>query len=101
MINKGKVVGQYYIKDVSFSKAVLWKDKQLSIPPEVYDRIRGLKEWHFRDFGKGEVWVFVTKDVLPFCLVKKEGQEDQYYFPINLARKTTLNVYKKFYKDLL
>ena len=96
-INWGKVQSNHYIKIVSFSKAVLWKDKQLSLTPVVYEKIKNLREWHFIDEKKEEAWIFFTKEIIPLCVLKQVGQEGQYYFPIAKARIVPIETYKKFY----
>lgn len=86
-INKGEVINGVYIKKVSFASAVLWKDKQLSLPPDVFKKVIHCKEWRFVDIKKGETWIFDPWKVVENAILKKEGQESQYYFPIQLAKK--------------
>lgn len=99
-MNKGIVKGNNYIKYVTFSSAVLWKDKQLSLPPTIFDNIKSLKEWHFIDIKKNEVWVFKTANVIPSVVLKKVGQETQYYFPISMCDKLPLALYHRLYNKL-
>jgi len=88
-INKGIFTGFIYSKYVDFSKAVLWKDRQLSIPQFIYIGLtaNNTLEMRFIDRGKGEMWVFKVEDVLRSGEWKQVGQEKQFYFPIELAKK--------------
>ena len=91
-MNLGKIdyVSKTYIKYVNFSKAVLWKDRQLSLPLPVISTIEkaGIEKIIFIDNNKNEKWMFDTKDVLQRGLQKSVGQEPQWYFPIELATKS-------------
>ena len=64
-INRGWFFGDEYTKNVKFSKAVLWKDRELSLPIYIMDKI--LKEnVHtiiFKDPSKKEKWVFKADEV--------------------------------------
>lgn len=93
-INKGTIDGTKYFKDVSFSTAVLWKDKQLSLPPEIIECCKecGVTELVFTDLHKLERWIFDFANVLKLGILKSEGQEKQLYFPISLARKIKIGV---------
>lgn len=87
-INYGSFNGNIYAKHVEFSKAVLWKDRQLSIPKHVFIGLQAhsTTEMRFIDYKKGEMWVFDPDMVRSFGTWKTEGQEEQYYFPIELAK---------------
>lgn len=91
-MNKGKFEDDNYYKYVDFSKAVLWKDKQLSLPPFIiagfnaYDTKKAI----FTDLKKKEKWIFNTDDILTHGKWKKVGQEKQLYFPIWLAKKKSI-----------
>jgi len=88
----GKIVPIEYIKYVRFAKAVLWKDKELSLPVLVFHKIENLNLPYavFIDRIKKEAWYFKTTDIREHGKVKTEGQEPQYYFPIELARKENI-----------
>ena len=90
-MNLGKFdhIAGTYTKFVSFSKAVLWKDRQLSLPLPVVDTIEkaGITRIIFIDNGKNEKWSFDVKKVLDMGEQKIVGQEAQWYFPIELAIK--------------
>lgn len=92
-MNKGRFKGKKYTKYVDFSKAVLWKDRQLSIPRFIYIGLDAHKteQLEFIDIEKGEKWVFQTDDVKNSGEWKAVGQEEQLYFPIELADKEKLN----------
>jgi hypothetical protein len=88
-INKGNFNGYIYSKYVDFSKAVLWKDRELSIPTFIYIGLEANNtvEMRFIDRGKGEMWVFDVAKVKASGRFKQVGQEEQFYFPIELAKK--------------
>jgi len=92
-INKGKIIGDTYYKNVEFSKAVLWKDRQISIPKEVRDNIRagGVKTIVFSDEKKNERWVASIEEVAKSAIYKQEGQEPQFYIPIGIFKKERIN----------
>jgi hypothetical protein len=89
-MNKGFIKDNIFYKEVSFNSAVLWKDKQLSLPPDVYSKAVVCEKIVFRDLKKGEEWVFDPKDIQRTSVLKKVGQELQYYFPIILAKKVKI-----------
>ena len=87
--NRGKFNGDIYAKYVDFSKAVLWKDRALSVPSFVLIGMRAYntKEMRFIDKEKGEMWVFNVDEVMSKGSFKTVGQEKQWYFPIDMAEK--------------
>ena len=88
-INKWKFNGDIYAKYVDFSKAVLWKDRELSVNKYVLMGMNAYstKEMRFIDLKKEEVWIFNVDEVLAKGKFKKVGQEEQWYFPIDIADK--------------
>ena len=78
-----------YEKIVNFSKAVLWKDKQLSIPVNIFHSLllNNVQRLNYIDRKKGEMWIFKMKDVMSAGVKKAVGQEPQWYFPIEMATK--------------
>lgn len=88
-INKGSFNDDIYAKYVSFSKAVLWKDRELSVPKITLIGMNAYntKEMRFIDSEKGEMWVFDVDEVLSKGKFKQVGQEEQWYFPIDIADK--------------
>lgn len=89
-MNYGTFKDGVYTKQVVFSKAVLWHTRELSLRADIMERIRseGIKKIVFRDRLKGETWTFNPEKVFDRMRLKSGGQEPQYYFPIDLARKT-------------
>ena len=88
-INKGIFANKQYTKYVNFNKAVLWKDRELSLPIYI---IAGFNAYHtekvvFIDRGKGEKLIFKAEDVRDKGFRKTVGQEEQMYFPIEMAKK--------------
>lgn len=90
MKNKGKFLNDTYHKRVTFSKAVLWKDRAISLPPEVVKQFkpRGVKWVEFVDVKKNERWRCDTDTLRGNYEYKQVGQEPQYYFPIELFKVT-------------
>lgn len=86
-----------YVKRVVFNKAVLWCKRQLSLRSDVMERIKrsGVKKMVFVDKTKGEKWVFDTAKVLEIMELKRVGQEDQYYFSIDIAKKVKIEKINK------
>jgi len=88
-MNTGYIKDGVYRKSVLFNKAVLWKDRCLSIPPQILSRIKaqGVTTLRYEDMTKKEIWIFSVEDVEKNMILKKVGQEEQYYFPIDIAKK--------------
>lgn len=82
--NPGRFSGKKYVKQVSFSKAVLWKDRQISLSTRITSQFknRGTEEVIFEDERKNERWIAKVSDLRKMAVLKKEGQETQFYFPI-------------------
>lgn len=89
-MNYGTFKDGIYTKQVIFSKAVLWHTRELSLRADIMEKIRreGVKKIVFRDRLKGESWTFTPEKVFERMVLKSGGQEPQYYFPIDLARKS-------------
>ena len=88
-INRGVFANKQYTKYVDFSKAVLWKDRQLSLPISIIAGFNayGTTKVVFIDRGKDEKWIFSVEDIRERGKRKTVGQEEQWYFPIEMARK--------------
>jgi len=88
-LNTGKIENGIYIKFVDFSKAVLWKNREISINKLVaenwLDKVRSVK---FIDLKKEETWEAGVEKIKENWIFKKEGQEPQYYIPIDIFEKT-------------
>lgn len=85
-----------YIKYVNWNKAVLWKDKQISLNPVIVDKFQEHKTEKvlFVDELKNKVHIALVSDLNKHGMLKKEGQEPQWYYPI------TIFVDKVFKKEL-
>lgn len=86
-INRGSFQNNQYVKYVDFAKAVLWKDRELSLPLEIMDKIlmRETPEMVFINKKRwSERWVFKMETVKKVMRKKQVGQEVQYYFPIDI-----------------
>jgi len=89
-INKGVVAGNTYKKIISINRAVLWKDRQISIHKSVVEgwfKNKDIKHIWFEDRGKSEIWITTVALAERNWILKKEGQEPQYYIPIEIFRK--------------
>lgn len=91
-MNYGIFKGDQYIKKISFSKAVLWHTRQLSLRSDIMHRIQEeeIKYIIFADELKKEQWIFDPIKVFETMTLKRVGQEEQYYFSIDLAKKKKL-----------
>ena len=56
--NIGYINKKIYYKNVSLNKAVLWKDRQISLNPSIISQLVGKKVTHivFMDNSKEEKW---------------------------------------------
>ena len=92
-INKGVIINGEYVKHVSFSKAVLWMTKELSLRSGIVQTlfINDIKKLVFIDDKKKEKWTFKLDDIRREGSLKQVGQETQWYFPIYLAVKSKVN----------
>lgn len=91
-INQGFIVGDTYKKRVSFNKAVLWKDKQISLHPKIVAEIKrlGVKKIVFEDFDKKQRWIISAITFLNNAHLRQVGQESQWYIGIGLFEKTDI-----------
>lgn len=78
-----------YTKKVSFNKAVLWKDKQISLNRAVTVQFKkfGTETVIFIDEVKKERWTASVEKLRECATLKKEGQEPQFYFPITAFKQ--------------
>ena len=88
IFNLGRFEGNKYIKRVNFSKAVLWKDKQISLRADVCNQIRerGVEFIVFEDERKNQRWTASVSELREVAVRKTEGQEEQFYFPIGIFK---------------
>lgn len=87
-MNYGVIRDGIYIKYVSFNKAVLWKNREISICESMVIKFNDrVKQIVFVDRVKSEKWVADYEDVKKIWKLKKEGQEKQYYIPIEVFKK--------------
>ena len=91
-INKGEIIGNTYYKNVNFSKAVLWRDREISLHKDVgdywlTDKIKFIK---FIDRSRNESWTTRVDRVKKVWKLRQVGQEPQYYIPIEvfITKKT-------------
>ena len=85
-MNYGKITGDTYRKDVDFSKAVLWKNREISLSPKILESFGGVKIIEFYDAKKDTLWWASFEKVMEAWKLKKEGQEEQYYIPISVFK---------------
>ena len=86
--NKGTFEGNKYIKRVNFSKAVLWKSKEISLRTDIVKQFnkRGTEIVIFEDERKNERWTASVLELEMASVLKTEGQERQYYYPTSVFR---------------
>ena len=86
--NQGKFIGNKYIKCVNFSKAVLWKSRQISLRPAVVHQFgeRSTKLVIFEDKLKNERWSASVLELQAVAVLKTEWQEEQFYYPISVFK---------------
>lgn len=97
-MNYGRFEKDRFIKQVRFSKAVLWKSREISLSrvTTVAFKPKGIKYVVFEDPVKNERWTASLDDLRPVARFKREGQEEQYYFPIAVFKKTPIDPSKSF-----
>jgi hypothetical protein len=89
LINTGKIIDKDFVKHVTFSRAVLWKNKEISLPPHVMKTIieKKVENVVFIDVGKQKVWKAPLSKVVESSTLRVEGQEEQHYIPIEIFDK--------------
>ncbi len=88
-INKGQIISNQFVKYCKFSKAVLWKDRQISLRDDEFRRAKeaGVKNIIWVDLGKNEMMGHTPEKLEEIGRFKQEGQEPQWYFPIEGLKK--------------
>lgn len=87
-MNKGSINNNIYTKEILFSTAVLWRDKMISLNKAVVDaNFQDIKTVEFIDRYKGEKWTASLVRIKKCWELKKVGQEEQYYIPIEIFKK--------------
>lgn len=83
-MNLGSFIGDTYVKRVKFSKAVLWKSREISISPMITSQFKykNTKYVVFEDVDKNERWRIAVDSMRSVATLKTEGQERQWYIPI-------------------
>lgn len=91
-INSGIFLKYAYVKRVSFRKAVLWKDKQISLNPRIVSQIKskGIKKIIFEDTDKNEQWSISATTFFNNAQLRQVGQEKQWYIGIGLFDKSAI-----------
>jgi len=86
MINQGKIENNRFIKRVSFSEAVLWKSREISLNPATIKKCKdsNVFEIWFEDLNKNERWKILLTDFINNSTLKTMHQERQWYCPISL-----------------
>ena len=88
-INRGEITQGNYVKYCKFSNAVLWKTKEISLPPEEIERAKHYQVEHiiFIDIEKNEMRGAKLQKILDIGEYRTEGQERQLYIPIDELTK--------------
>jgi len=81
-----------YLKKVNFSKAVLWKAREISLNPAIIEKCQSfpVDEIWFEDEVKNERWRITLSDFSKHSELKRYGQENQYYIGIGLFKVETI-----------
>jgi len=84
-INRGQRLGNDYIKFVHFDDAVLWKTKELSLPPEIVEKIKaeGLSNILFADIKRNQKLSISVENFLKNAQLIQRHQESQYYIHLS------------------
>ena len=84
--NPGTFIGEDYVKEVEWNKAVLWMRKEISLRPSVCNEFikRGTKRVVFVDKTKGIKHIAEVEKLRENKHLRVVGQEEQYYFPIDI-----------------
>lgn len=94
--NTGQFKGTTYTKKVSFAGAVLWKDKQISLNLAITNLFKTNKTETviFEDESRNERWTASVDELRVVRILKTEGQERQFYFPISVFKVTPIKKVK-------
>jgi hypothetical protein len=90
--NSGTFIGEVYEKTVDWNRAVLWRDRSISLSPLITSQFKtkGTKVVRFVDKIK-KIKHEATVDALrENKTLKSVGQEQQFYFPINIFKAIPL-----------
>ena len=80
-----------YVKQVDWNKAVLWKDREISINPAVVKKMFARVELViFVDAEKRKCWSADFEKIKKNWKLKKVSQEEQWYFGIDLLEEKKL-----------
>lgn len=90
--NHGAFNGEVYEKIVDWNKAVLWKDREISLNPSITQQFgpRGIKLVRFIDKKKGSAFEATVDSLRGQAKRKIVGQEEQLYFPIAFFKERKL-----------
>ena len=91
-MNKGRIINKVYQKYVDFNRAVLWKNREISLHADVVENWLddGVEAIKFIDLKKKKSWEIPLEIARENWIKKKEGQEKQYYFSIDLMEEKDL-----------
>lgn len=84
-INRGFQRENNYVKKVTFDKAVIWMHKELSIPPDIVDKIkeRELENIIFEDEKRNQRLTISVEAFLENAALVKRFQEVQHYIKLH------------------
>ena len=85
-----------YIKSVDWNKAVLWKNREISLNPKVVMEHLPMADLIiFIDNIKNKCWAITKEKVKQIWQLKKIGQEPQYYWSIDEMVMKDINTDQK------
>lgn len=90
--NPGTFKDDVYEKEVDWNKAVLWRDRSISLSPVITSQFkaRGTTLVRFIDKIKKIRHEATVDELRANKTLKQVGQEAQFYFPISIFKATPL-----------
>lgn len=90
-INYGEIIGDKFVKEVNWNKAVLWMAKKISVnladAIKIMDSPIAFVEFHDMNKGVKVVRQATKEAVLDAWRKEQYGQEPQYYIPIDIFKE--------------
>lgn len=90
--NPGTFKDDVYEKEVDWNKAVLWRDRAISLSPTITSQFkaRGTVLVRFIDKIKKQKHEATVEELRSNKTFKQVGQEQQFYFPISIFKTSPL-----------
>jgi len=90
--NPGTFKGNVYEKEVNWNRAVLWRDRSISLSPIITSQFKtkGISIVRFIDKVKKVKHEATVEDLRANKTLKSVGQEKQFYFPISIFKTSSI-----------